>query len=183
MNQHDQMREALRLADAVIKSWIPVSYNREKINERAHALKAIEQALNHTPDTGKPKQKCPICEGQAVRQMSYHCHGCGADYADHTCTKYNIEQMHGNQNGEITDSNHTPDTSKMVHVNETPKNEHDSDDVLRPAPLVRLTLSEKLAAIEKAQQKTLPETINRYHALEVANAIMDAMERVNRGSL
>lgn len=45
-----------------------------------------------------------------------------------------------------------------------------------PANLVRLTLSEKLAAIEVAQKKVLPDTLNRHHALEIAEAIMDAME-------
>ena len=112
MNQNDQMREALRLSEAVIKSWIPVSYNREKINERAKALESIKKALSH--------------------------------------------------------------------VNETPKNEHDSADVLKPAKLVLLTLSQKLEAIELAQREVLPETINRHHALKVANAIMDAMQEKNK---
>lgn len=71
--------------------------------------------------------------------------------------------------------NHTPDTS---HVNETPKIEHDSDDVLKPAKLVRLTEMElwrndELMALNAEFGLLFPD-VQRF-----ANAIMDAFLQKN----
>ncbi|HEX4918031.1 MAG TPA: hypothetical protein VFV43_09065 [Limnobacter sp.] len=65
----------------------------------------------------------------------------------------------------------------LSHVNETPKNEHDSDDVLKPAPLVRLTDIE-LVDIATAN---FPDGAMPAGFPQAAHAIMDAMEKLNNG--
>lgn len=68
----------------------------------------------------------------------------------------------------------------LAHVNETPKNEHDIADVLKPAKLVRLTDDEIAVLKMKAWgcASIAPRSADNF-----ANAVMDAMERVNSRQL
>lgn len=61
----------------------------------------------------------------------------------------------------------------LADVNETPKNEHDSGDVLKRSPLVRLTKVEVAGLID--------EGAFLGNCYEIANAIMDAMDKKNGG--
>lgn len=76
------------------------------------------------------------------------------------------------------------DEQALAHVNETPKNEHDSDDVLKRAPLVRLTDEE----IEALRHQTF-STSNPFCPCDsktmrkAANAVMDAMIKKNGGNV
>lgn len=71
----------------------------------------------------------------------------------------------------------------LAHVNETPKNEHDSEDVLKPAKLVRLN-DDALVNIYlgcKAEWKATNKRKRERIAVIFGNAIMDAMEKLNGG--
>lgn len=65
----------------------------------------------------------------------------------------------------------------LSHVNETPKNKHDSDDVLKRAPLVRLTDYQVFLAVGKVH---LQQQVTDDFILSTAHAIMTAMERANK---
>lgn len=70
----------------------------------------------------------------------------------------------------------------LSHVNETPKNEHDSADVLRPAKLVRLN-DDALVNIYlecKAEWKATNKRQRQRIAVMFGNAIMEAMDRANK---
>lgn len=72
----------------------------------------------------------------------------------------------------------------LAHVNETPKNEHDSDDVLKRAPLVRLTDEDvrSFAAEfgDKFEDSYIFNADGRFSVEAFANAIMDAMIAANK---
>lgn len=77
----------------------------------------------------------------------------------------------------------------LSHVKETPKNEHDSEDVLKPSKLVRLTDEDIQQCYEPAAvsfrrfknstrgQMTMPQDSFEWH---FAQAIQDAMEEKNK---
>lgn len=72
----------------------------------------------------------------------------------------------------------------LSHVNETPKNEHDSADVLKPAKLVRLN-DDALVNIYlecKAEWKSTNKRQRQRIAVIFGNAIMDAMISKNGGT-
>ena len=72
----------------------------------------------------------------------------------------------------------------LSHVNETPKNEHDSDDVLKPAKLVRLTFEQiedcfpEKGCYSRNEDGALVVSVQWLH--DFAKAIMTAMERANQ---
>lgn len=66
----------------------------------------------------------------------------------------------------------------LSHVNETPKNEHDSADVLKPAKLVRLT-DQEIFNLREADNGKLNFVTFREFRL-IANATMAAMEEKNK---
>lgn len=90
--------------------------------------------------------------------------------------------------------NHTPDTGKMVHVNKTPKIEHDSDDVLTKArdvdhigdanKMARLTEEELINQyiLSKAEWKATNKRQRERIAVVFGKAVMDAMIARTGGS-
>lgn len=51
MNQNDRIRDALLLADTVLRSWMPTSNDKKKMKEYSDSLVAIKQALSHVNKT------------------------------------------------------------------------------------------------------------------------------------
>lgn len=70
-----------------------------------------------------------------------------------------------------------------AHVKKTPKNEHDSNDVLKRAPMVKLT-DDSLISIYlacKAEWKTTNKRQRERIAIMFGNALQDAMIKKNGG--
>lgn len=66
----------------------------------------------------------------------------------------------------------------LAHVNETPKNEHGSDDVLKRAPLVRLT-DEDIKVLQAFHNFNVCTTSDK-DLVTFAHAIQDAMQEKNK---
>ncbi len=66
----------------------------------------------------------------------------------------------------------------LSHVNETPKNEHDSDDVLKRAPLVRLT-DEDIKVLQAFHNFNVCTTSDK-DLVTFAHAIQNAMQEKNK---
>jgi len=141
----NMMRETLREIQAAAEDCAKCDYPwPHKQNYRDFA-KHAKQALATKPD----QTQCPIGEGDAVKQASYVCKKCGADFADAQCNRENIESWHRKPLVRLTDEG------------------------------IDLVADNHKISILKIAKSESPKTI-RDGVLELAHAIMDAMEEKNK---